>query len=201
MEERNDIVIYRSEDGLVKMEALVDPSGETIWATQKAIAALFDVTVPNISYHFKKIFQSGELDPDMVIKEILITAQSGVRGRSKYVLPKSNVAFWREKIARNQERDLFNNQRLETLAWHVVTVWECELEKARFAETMERIETEIRAGQAAWEACRERRRWDRVFAREQARLRRFILADVPAELDERYDIPPGVKKMARRESL
>lgn len=82
MEERNDIVIYRSEDGLVKMEALVDPSGETIWATQKAIAALFDVTVPNISYHFKKIFQSGELDPDMVIKEILITAQSGVRGRS-----------------------------------------------------------------------------------------------------------------------
>lgn len=82
MEERNDIVIYRSEDGLVRMEALVDPSGETIWATQKAIAALFDVTVPNISYHFKRIFQSGELDPDMVIKEFLITAQSGARGRS-----------------------------------------------------------------------------------------------------------------------
>ena len=82
MEERNDIIIYRSEDGLVRMEALVDPSGETIWATQKAIAALFDVTVPNISYHFKRIFQSGELDPDMVIKEFLITAQSGARGRS-----------------------------------------------------------------------------------------------------------------------
>ena len=83
MEERNDIVIYRSEDGLVTMEAMVDPSGETIWATQKAIAALFEVTVPNISYHFKKIFQSGELDPDMVIKEFLITAQSGARGRSE----------------------------------------------------------------------------------------------------------------------
>lgn len=56
MEERNGIVIYRSEDGLVTMEARLDPSGETIWATQKAIAALFEVTVPNISYHFKKIF-------------------------------------------------------------------------------------------------------------------------------------------------
>ena len=40
MEERNDIVIYKSEDGLVKMEAMVDPVNETIWASQKAIAAL-----------------------------------------------------------------------------------------------------------------------------------------------------------------
>lgn len=30
MEERNDIVIYKSEDGLVKMEAMVDPVNETI---------------------------------------------------------------------------------------------------------------------------------------------------------------------------
>jgi len=83
MEERNDIVIYRSEDGLVKMEAMVDPKNETIWATQKAIAALFDVSIPNVSYHFKRIFQSGELSPDAVIKEFLITAQSGVRGTSE----------------------------------------------------------------------------------------------------------------------
>ena len=82
MEERNDIVIYQSQDGLVKMEALVDPSGETIWASQKAIAALFGVSVPNISYHLRNIFQSGELSRDTVIKEILITAQSGARGTS-----------------------------------------------------------------------------------------------------------------------
>ena len=56
MEERNDIVIYKSEDGLVKMEAMVDPANETIWANQKAIAALFGVTVPNISYHLGRIF-------------------------------------------------------------------------------------------------------------------------------------------------
>ena len=80
MEERNDIVIYKSEDGLVKIEAMVDPVNETIWANQKAIAALFDVTVPNISYHFKKIFESGELDAGTVDKDFLITAQSGARG-------------------------------------------------------------------------------------------------------------------------
>ena len=82
MEERNDIVIYKSEDGLVKMEAMVDPANETIWANQKAIAALFGVTVPNISYHLGRIFKSGELEADTVVKEILITAQSDVRGTS-----------------------------------------------------------------------------------------------------------------------
>ena len=79
----NDVVIYQSNDGLVKMEAIVDASNETIWATQKAMAELFGVTVPNISYHFKRIFASGELDAQTVIKEILITAQSGVRGVSE----------------------------------------------------------------------------------------------------------------------
>ena len=62
---------------------MIDPSNETIWATQKAMAKLFGVTGPNISYHFKRIFTSGELEPEMVIKEILITAQSGVRGLSE----------------------------------------------------------------------------------------------------------------------
>ena len=36
-----DVVIYQSSDGLVKMEAIVDASNETIWATQKAMAELF----------------------------------------------------------------------------------------------------------------------------------------------------------------
>ena len=83
MEERNDIVIHKSEDGLVKMEAMVDPENETIWASQKAIAALFDCTKQNVSYHMGKIFASGELDRSTVVKEILTTAQSGARGLSE----------------------------------------------------------------------------------------------------------------------
>lgn len=83
MEEKNDIVIYKSEDGLVKMEAMVDPENETIWAGQKAIAALFDCTKQNVSYHMGKIFASGELKRSTVVKEILTTAQSGARGLSE----------------------------------------------------------------------------------------------------------------------
>ncbi len=51
---RNDIVIYKSKDGLVKMEAMVEPVNETIWANQKAIAALFDCTKQNVSDHMGK---------------------------------------------------------------------------------------------------------------------------------------------------
>ena len=83
MEERNDIVIYKSEDGLVRMEAMVDPVNETIWASQKAIAALFGCTKQNVSYHMGKIFASGELERSAVVKVILITAQSGARGLSE----------------------------------------------------------------------------------------------------------------------
>ena len=62
------------------MEAMVDPENETIWANQMAIEELFCVTVPNISYHLGRIFKSGELECSTVVKEILITPQSGARG-------------------------------------------------------------------------------------------------------------------------
>ena len=65
------------------MEAMVDPVNETIWASQKAIAALFDCTKQNVSYHMGKIFASGELERSTVVKEILTTAQSGARGLSE----------------------------------------------------------------------------------------------------------------------
>ncbi len=79
----NDVVIYQSGDGLVMMEALVDAANETIWATQKAMASLFACSKQNVSYHLSKIFSSGELDQLTVVKEILTTVQSGVRGLSE----------------------------------------------------------------------------------------------------------------------
>lgn len=43
---------------------------ETIWATQKAMATLFDVGVPAISKHLKNIFESGELDKNTTISKM-----------------------------------------------------------------------------------------------------------------------------------
>jgi len=50
---------------------------ETIWATQKAIAELFDVGVSAISKHFKNIFESGELDEKVVVSILENTTKHG----------------------------------------------------------------------------------------------------------------------------
>ena len=50
---------------------------ENIWATQKAMATLFDVNVPAISKHLKNIFESGELKNDSAVSKMEITASDG----------------------------------------------------------------------------------------------------------------------------
>lgn len=50
---------------------------ENIWLTQKVMAQLYEVTVPNINYHINKIFKNSELQKDSVIKKFLITADDG----------------------------------------------------------------------------------------------------------------------------
>lgn len=52
---------------------------ETIWATQKAIAELFDVKVPTVSEHLKNIFKDGELQEETTIRKIRIVQQEGTR--------------------------------------------------------------------------------------------------------------------------
>ena len=68
----NDVVIYQSADGLVKMVAIVDASNETIWATQKAMAELFGVNVSGISRHLVNVFSSGELDEKSNLQKMQI---------------------------------------------------------------------------------------------------------------------------------
>lgn len=46
-----------------------------------------------------------------------------------YKEPKSNVAFWRGKIARNRERDRQVRRRLNYLGWSVMRVWEHEVRR------------------------------------------------------------------------
>ena len=49
----------------------------------------------------------------------------GHAGCPNFRLPKSNVDFWRAKIARNIERDAASRAALAADGWRVLTVWEC----------------------------------------------------------------------------
>ena len=50
---------------------------ENIWMSQKMLAAVYGVEVPNVAYHLRKLFADAELDKGSVVKEILITADDG----------------------------------------------------------------------------------------------------------------------------
>lgn len=42
-------------------------------------------------------------------------------------IPKSNTAFWAQKLEANSERDARNLAALRELGWRVLVVWECDL--------------------------------------------------------------------------
>lgn len=57
---------------------------EIIWATQKAIAILFDVGIPVISKHLKNIFASRELDGKVAVSILENTTQHGdIEGKTQ----------------------------------------------------------------------------------------------------------------------
>jgi hypothetical protein len=50
---------------------------ENVWLSQKMMAQLYDVEVPTISYHLKKVFEDGELEEAAVVRNLRITASDG----------------------------------------------------------------------------------------------------------------------------
>lgn len=57
---------------------------ENIWLTQKMMAALYDVSVPAINQHLKRIFNDNELEEFSVVKQYLTTAADGKSYQTKH---------------------------------------------------------------------------------------------------------------------
>ena len=50
---------------------------ENVWLSQKMMAQLYDVEVPTINYHLKKVFEDCELEEGAVVRSFRITAADG----------------------------------------------------------------------------------------------------------------------------
>ena len=70
-----NFLIYNTPQENIKIDVVV--KDETIWLTQKAMAALFDVQIPAINKHLKNIFDDGELDEKVVVSKMEITTIHG----------------------------------------------------------------------------------------------------------------------------
>lgn len=61
----------------------------------------------------------------------------------RFHLPKSNTDYWEEKINRNVERDKGVLTQLVATGWRVFIIWECQLRKDSFEQTMEQLTADI----------------------------------------------------------
>jgi len=71
----DEIIVYCNGE----LELNVSIKEDTIWLTQKQIAELFEVTIPNISMHIKAIYKEKELDKNPTVKKFLTVQKEGNR--------------------------------------------------------------------------------------------------------------------------
>lgn len=74
-DQTTEFLLYTSPNGDIKLEVIL--RDETIWLTQKRMAELFGVGVPTISKHLKNIFESGELQEEVVVSKMETTTEHG----------------------------------------------------------------------------------------------------------------------------
>lgn len=65
---------------------------ENLWLTQKMMATLYDVSVPAISQHLKRVFDDNELVEAAVVKQYLTTAADGKNYQVKHYSLQATIA-------------------------------------------------------------------------------------------------------------
>lgn len=71
----NQIIIYKTEDGVTKIDVRLE--NETVWLSLDQIAELFQRDKSTISRHIKNVFEEGELQKDAVVANFATTATDG----------------------------------------------------------------------------------------------------------------------------
>ena len=88
----NEILLYTTPNGNVKVEIFLQ--NETIWLTQQKIADLFGVQRPAVTKHLKNIFETGELNEELVSSILEHTTQHGaIAGKTQESLVKYNNPY------------------------------------------------------------------------------------------------------------
>jgi hypothetical protein len=81
-EKNNQIIIYSTEDGEMKLEVKLE--NETVWLSQKQMAELFDKDRKTITRHIQNVFNERELEENSVCSEYEHTAIDNKKYNIKY---------------------------------------------------------------------------------------------------------------------
>lgn len=82
MNDDSKIIIYTTEDGLVKIDTTFD--SETVWLSIDQMAILYQRDKSTISRHIKNVFEEGELMKDSVVAKYATTASDGKTYQVEY---------------------------------------------------------------------------------------------------------------------
>jgi hypothetical protein len=74
-ENNSQIIIYQTESGETKLDVRFE--NETVWLTQMQLCELFDKSKATVSEHIKHVFEEGELQENMVVRNFRTTTQYG----------------------------------------------------------------------------------------------------------------------------
>ncbi len=127
---------------------------ENIWLTQKMMAELYDVSVPAINQHLKRIFSDNELEESSVVKYYLITAADGKNYNTKHYSLQAIIAVgfkieneravqfrkWANQIVKDYTIQgwTMDVERLKKGGNLTDEFFECQLEKIREIRLSER---------------------------------------------------------------
>ncbi len=67
-----EILLYQNQDGSIKIDVRLEE--ETVWLTQAQLCVLFQKSKATVSEHLKNIFEEGELDEKVVVRNFRTTA-------------------------------------------------------------------------------------------------------------------------------
>jgi len=65
------------------------------------------------------------------------------KGCKYFVWPQNNSSFWETKLLSNAERDRKNYEKLTSIGWKVIIIWECELRNGQKEERLKHAAIEI----------------------------------------------------------
>ena len=76
-ENKGELIIYQTEDGLTKIDVRME--NETVWLSLEQMAELFQRDKSTISRHIKNVFQEGELTEDATVANFATVQSEGDR--------------------------------------------------------------------------------------------------------------------------
>ncbi|WP_231586387.1 virulence protein RhuM/Fic/DOC family protein [Cupriavidus basilensis] len=74
---QSQVALYQSADGQIQLNVSLDE--DTVWLTQRQMAALFDTSTDNVSLHLKNVYAEAELAESATTEEFSVVQEEGAR--------------------------------------------------------------------------------------------------------------------------